>query len=179
VAHWVLVISAERYAAERLLSNEALDLTGVEAQRPTDGELVVFVAATEPPVSFGLGRVSGHEAEYTQRVFDAPAPVAELGDPRLCQPGLYPLDTGAFGALAATVRAQSPPSGSANRTWLVSLDLPIEAATPAEAVRTFWTYALRLGPEELPTFVSPADDELAMQAYVLGEPTNLDPEEDD
>ena len=40
-------------------------------------------------------------------------------------------------------------------TWLVSLDLPIEAATPAEAVRLFWSYVQELGPGELPTFVSP------------------------
>jgi hypothetical protein len=65
------------------------------------------------------------------------------------------------------------------RTWLVSLDLPIEAPTAAEAVRQFWSYLRELGPEELPTFVSPTDDELAMQALVAGEPVNLDPEEDD
>ena len=67
----------------------------------------------------------------------------------------------------------------ARRTWLVSLDLPIEAATPADAVRQFWSYVLELGPAELPTFVSPSGDELAMQAFVLGEQANLDPEEDD
>ena len=38
---------------------------------------------------------------------------------------------------------------------------------------------MELGPRELPTFVSPAGDELAMQAFVLGEEANLDPEEDD
>jgi len=32
---------------------------------------------------------------------------------------------------------------------------------------------------ELPAFVWPYGDELAMQAFVLGEETNLDPEEDD
>ena len=31
------------------------------------------------------------------------------------------------------------------RTWLVSVDLPIEAASPAEAVRLFWSYMLRAG----------------------------------
>jgi hypothetical protein len=63
------------------------------------------------------------------------------------------------------------------RTWLVSVDLPIEAADPAEAVRQFWAYVRELGPGELPAFVSPAGDELAMRAYVLGQPVNLDPEE--
>ena len=65
------------------------------------------------------------------------------------------------------------------RTWLVSLDLPIEADTAADAVREFWVYVRSLGPEELPTFVSPTGDELAMQAMVAGEPVNLDPEEDE
>jgi hypothetical protein len=65
------------------------------------------------------------------------------------------------------------------RTWLVSLDLPIEAATPAEAVQQFWSYVQELGPAELPTFVSPSGDELAMQAFVLGDEVNLDPEEDE
>ncbi len=65
------------------------------------------------------------------------------------------------------------------RSWLVSLDLPIEAETAADAVREFWAYVRALGPDELPTFVSPSGDELAMQAMVAGEPVNLDPEEDE
>jgi hypothetical protein len=36
-----------------------------------------------------------------------------------------------------------------------------------------------LGPVELPTYVWPYGDELAMQAFVLGEEANQDPEEDD
>lgn len=59
----------------------------------------------------------------------------------------------------------------------MSVDLPIEAATPAEAVGQFWAYLRELGPEELPAFVAPTDDELAMQAYVAGEPHDLDPED--
>jgi hypothetical protein len=62
--------------------------------------------------------------------------------------------------------------------WLVSLTLPIEAPSRAEAVREFWTYVQALGPEELPAFVWPLGDELAMQAYLLGSQVNLDPEED-
>jgi hypothetical protein len=64
------------------------------------------------------------------------------------------------------------------RDWLVSVCLPIEADTPAEAVRAFWGYLGQLGPAQLPTFVSPSGDELALQAYLLGEPTDLDPEQD-
>jgi hypothetical protein len=63
--------------------------------------------------------------------------------------------------------------------WLLSLDLPIEADSPAEAVAQFWSYVNQLGPTELPVFVSPAGDELAMQAYLMGERTDLDPEVDD
>jgi hypothetical protein len=84
------------------------------------------------------------------------------------------VDEELFGRIAAKLGA-----GPDRRTWLVSLDLPIEAATPAEAVRQFWSYLLELGPAELPTFVSPYGDELAMQAFVLGEQANQDPEEDE
>jgi hypothetical protein len=62
--------------------------------------------------------------------------------------------------------------------WLVSVDLPIEADTPAGAVAEFWSYLRELGPEQLPVFVSPVDDELAMRAYLAGEPHDLDPEEE-
>jgi hypothetical protein len=168
MAYWQLVVPAERYAAERLYANDAIDLTGLEPPLPADGDLVVLVATAEPPVVFGLGRVSGGQVTYTRRLFDEPVPVDAA------EPGLRRIDAEAFGALAPQVQAKQ-----ATREWLVSLDLPIEASTPAEAVRAFWTYALRLGPAELPTFVSPVGDELAMQAYVLGEPTDLDPEEDD
>lgn len=63
--------------------------------------------------------------------------------------------------------------------WLVSLAIPVEAHSRGEAVRAFWEYVGQLGPEGLPAFVSPARDELDMQAFVLDEPTNLDPEDDD
>jgi hypothetical protein len=38
---------------------------------------------------------------------------------------------------------------------------------------------MELGPRELPAFVSPAGNELAMQAFVLGAEANQDPEEDE
>lgn len=72
---------------------------------------------------------------------------------------------------------QRPPYG--RRDWLVGVYLPIEAASPAEAVRAFWGYVRELGPTELPVFISPAGDELAMRAYLMDEPVNLDPEPDD
>lgn len=164
---------------------------------PAHGDDVVLVAAAPAGVVFGLGRVvlvevPGRDPDdpddagaapdggalhvsYTRRLLDEPVPADGLADRR---PGLYPLDGPAFAALAARA---GDPAGAVppRRAWLVSLDMPIEASTPAEAVRTFWSYAMQLGPRELPAFVAPVGDELAMQAYVLGEPTNLDPEEDD
>jgi hypothetical protein len=65
------------------------------------------------------------------------------------------------------------------KPWLVSVTLPIEAESPAEAVRQFWSHVLELGPAELPAYVWPPRDELAMQVYVLGREANQDPEEDD
>jgi len=62
--------------------------------------------------------------------------------------------------------------------WLVSVALPIEASSPTEAVREFWAYVDSLGPEELPAFVSPAADELAMRAFVMDREAALDPEDD-
>jgi hypothetical protein len=65
------------------------------------------------------------------------------------------------------------------QAWLVSVALPIEAASPAEAVREYWRYVEQLGGEELPAFVSPVGNELAMTAWLMGAETNLDPEEDE
>ena len=96
----------------------------------------------------------------------APAPVAPDEFRRL---------TAALTALAAPAGEPGP----GTPTWLVSLALPIEAATPADAVRQFWTHVAELGPKELPAYVWPSGDELAMQAFVLGEEANQDPEEED
>lgn len=64
------------------------------------------------------------------------------------------------------------------KRWLVTVSMPIEAESEAAAVAEFWRYVDELGPNELPAFVSPAGDELAMQAYVADEPAPQDPEED-
>jgi hypothetical protein len=61
--------------------------------------------------------------------------------------------------------------------WLVSIALPIEASSPAEAVREFWSYVDSLGPDELPAYVSPAADELAMRAFVMDREAALDPDD--
>jgi hypothetical protein len=171
--YWAVVVPAERYEAERLYHHETVELSGAEDQKPNPGDDVLLVAATEPPVLFGLGRIATTDPlliAYTRRNLDEPRAVdgLDLDGP------LQAVTEDAFWAAAARL-APLPD----RREWLVSMDLPIEAESPGEAVRLFWTYVRELGPRELPVFVSPADDELAMQAYVLGGPTNLDPEEDD
>lgn len=61
----------------------------------------------------------------------------------------------------------------------MSVALPIEAASPAEAVAQFWAYVRELGPDELPVFVAPTGNELAMQVYLGDQPHDLDPEDED
>jgi hypothetical protein len=156
-----VVVPAQRYAEERLVGNVELRLAGVPP-----GERVVLVAATEPPVLFGFGRaVRDGVVRYTRRLFDAPLPADGLAD--------GPLAPDSFARLEAAAGTAAPV-----RTWLVGVDLPIEADSPAEAVRRYWSYLRELGPTELPAYVAPVDDELAMQALLVGEPAPLDPEED-
>jgi hypothetical protein len=193
MAHWAVVVPLERYAAERLFSHDSLELTGLDGPLPAAGDEVALVAAGPEPVVFALGRVRSVEADdtdpddpasdetgggldiaYTRRLFDGALAADGLD---AGGPGAHPLDPDAFTALADKARAEHP--DAVKKEWLVGLYLPIEAVSPAEAVRAFWTYTLQLGPRELPAFVSPLGDELAMQAYVLGDVTNLDPEEDD
>ncbi|MFI7608645.1 hypothetical protein ACIBTV_26325 [Micromonospora sp. NPDC049366] len=188
-AAWAVLLPPGRYDAERLVHHDTLELTGLgETGRPRAGDEVA-VLVDEPLRLVALGRVttssgahpddpedpqSDREAAlvvaYTRRSFDEPVPADQLD---LDGP-VTALDPAAYRALAD--RLGPPPP---RRTWLVSLDLPIEADSPAEAVRLFWAYVQELGPRELPAFVSPAGDELAMQAFVLGAEANQDPEEDD
>jgi hypothetical protein len=177
MAHWAVIIPDDRWATERLFSHDTLavpDLavpgrTGGTAQ---DGDDVLLLAGADRPSVVALGRVDGPGVvAYTRRSFDRPTPADRL----ILDGPATPIDEDAFVSHATRLAEASVD----RRTWLVSLDLPIEAETPAEAVRQFWSYVQELGPRELPTFVSPSDDELAMQAFVLGEEANQDPEEDD
>jgi len=181
--HWVAVVSEDTYASERLYAFEGLMLTGSggaggEVARP--GDLVALVAGTDPLVLFGLGRVRASldddelRIRYTHRMFDEPVPVPGLG----LEPGLHPASREEYERMAGGVSASQRIDADKSE-WFVSVALPIEAPSPAEAVREFWTFVDKLGPRELPAFVWPQGDELAMQAYVLGDETNLDPEEDD
>lgn len=162
MGYWAVVVPAERYAQERLVGNASV----ATAPGLVPGDQVALIAGIEPPVVFGLGAVGRDgRVHYTRRLFDAPVPAGELA------PGPLPAD--AFGVLVEKAGPVAPV-----QTWIVGVDLPIEADTPAEAVRRYWSYLRDLGPSELPAFVSPLDDELAMQAYVMGEEAALDPEED-
>ncbi|MFG1954050.1 hypothetical protein [Micromonospora sp. NPDC048830] len=191
---WAVLLPPGRYDAEQLVHHDTLELTGIEAPggpsgpgpRPGDP---VAVLVEEPLRLVALGRVARPTVErredpddpqsdpapgalvvtYTRRVFDEPVSAEGLAP----EGPVSPLPAAAYRELAE--RLGPPP---ARRSWLVSVDIPVEAATRAEAVRLFWSYVRDLGPRELPAFVSPAGDELAMQAYVLGEEANQDPEED-
>ena len=169
MAPWALVLTPDGYETERLYAHESVALPGAG---PSAGDPVLLTVDNGSRTVFGLGRVTPEgRVAYTHRLFDAPLPAEDLA---VAGPGVHPLDPTTFARYSAKIGAEP-----VKRTWLVSVDLPIEATTPAEAVRAFWTYVAELGPRELPAFVSPSGDELAMQAFVLGEETNLDPEEDE
>ncbi|MDG4793580.1 hypothetical protein [Micromonospora sp. WMMD1082] len=187
---WAVLLPAGRYDAERLVHHDTLELTGLDGVALPRFNDQVAVLADEPPRLVAVGRVAGPTARrpedpddpqsdrapdalvvaYTRRAFDEPVPADALilGGP------VTALDPATFRALVDQL-GPAP----LRRNWLVSLDLPIEADSPAEAVRLFWAYVQELGPRELPAFVSPSGDELAMQAFVLGAEANQDPEEDD
>ncbi|MEJ3743237.1 hypothetical protein WEI85_08120 [Actinomycetes bacterium KLBMP 9797] len=191
MAQWAVMISEERHEAERLFHHETLELPAAGGtDLPATGDEVLVVAGREHPAVVALGRVvpsggdehdpddpepSGDEpghlvVRYLRRILDEPVPAAQL---TLTTP-VTRIDPDVYRKLADQVHPTAD-----RTTWMVSLGVPIEAPTPAEAVRLFWSYVMELGPRELPVFVSPSGDELAMQAYVLGEETNLDPEEED
>ncbi len=182
--YWAGLVSEEEFASELLYARDVIAITPGEVSAPTIGDLVALLVASEPPALFGLGRVIGASesgktlVEYRERRLDEPPPVPAdtLPDPALL--GLSPLRAPTYTRLAGMVTDVD--AGAPARTeWFVSVALPIEAATRAEAVREFWTYVDKLGPRELPAYVWPRGDELAMQAFVLGAVTNLDPEDDD
>jgi len=167
VGYWVLVLADDDYAVERLYANTAVPVD----ERVNVDDRVVLVADGQV---FGLGRAyEPGQVRYTHRLFDDPVPFAAAG-----APGLRPLTADVYDSVTAGIGAERRVDAD-KRTWLVSVDLPIEAVSPAEAVREFWTYVRQLGPGELPAYVWPTGEELAMQAYVLGDVTSDDPEDDD
>jgi hypothetical protein len=175
--HWAAIVGAEQFASERLYAHDSL-IIPAPGVAPTAGDPVLLVAAE---ALFGLGKVLAwhpqHESVtvgYTHRLLDdpLPSPVPPAG------PGLVAVPPAVYEAAAAQVPA-SRRTDADRSEWFVSVTLPIEAPSRAEAVREFWTYVDKLGPQELPAYVWPRGDELAMQAFVLGTPTNDDPEDAD
>jgi hypothetical protein len=166
MAQWAVIIPAEQWATERLFQHDTVTVAGSFEARP--GDDVVLVAGEH---AVALGRfASATEITYVRRAFDEPTPADDL---RLTET-VTPLDEESFRRVASRVGDRYE-----RKSWLVSVALPIEAANQAEAVRQFWSYVEDLGPAELPTFVWPSGDELAMQAFVLGAEANQDPEEED
>ncbi|WP_232533980.1 hypothetical protein [Plantactinospora sp. KBS50] len=190
---WAVVIPAERFEAERLVQHDVLELAGLtDRAGPRSGDDVLVVRDEQTPLVVAVGRVSpaggvpGHDPDdpddpvagnggplvvsYLRRALDRPVPAADLA----LRGPVTPIPGETFRRWSGRVAAPGT-----RRSWLVSVDLPIEASSAAEAARVFWSYVLELGPRELPAFVSPARNELAMQAFVLGAEANQDPEEDD
>ncbi len=202
MAQWLVAVSAARYQAERLYERSRLELPLPAGHPLSVGEDLVLVAQSDAPVVFGLARVVADPggdgprtvlAEYRQRLIDRPVPAGDLDCATVARQAAAALgDADAAGAEADApvgavpispaefqrVAVATRPVPVARRDWMVSLDLPIEASSPAEAVRIFWDYVRTLGPSELPAFVWPRGDELAMRPYVLGSEHEMDPEED-
>ena len=171
--HWIAAVPEQTYLNERLYANDVVRLDARGGLTPAPGDAVALVAIDDHPRLFGLGRAqaSGSSVRYTRRLLDEPRPLeAEVAA------GLSQISAAEYDRLAALAGPVEPSTGRAE--WFVTVALPIEAASPAEAVREFWTYVGTLGPQELPAFVWPRRDELAMQTFVLGEPANQDPEDD-
>ena len=171
--HWVGVVSDEQFVTERLYARETIAVpAGRHAPQP--GDAVVLVAGDR---LFGRGLVEGPTGDgtvlvrYQERIFDDP--VAAPGLP--ATPGWHPVEADEHTRLVGLTGARAGSSA----VWFVSVALPIEAISRAEAVREFWPYLEKLGPRELPAYVWPLGDELAMLAFVLGAVTNLDAEEDE
>jgi hypothetical protein len=188
--HWAAVVDALQFATERLYAHETV-VVPAPVVMPTADDPVLLLVAGDPPLLFGLGKIiswhgpSGSFAAdssphglvtvvYTHRLLDEPTP-ADLHAPT---PALYPLTSDEYAQLAAPAPASTRVDAD-RAEWFVSVTLPIEAATRAEAVREFWSHVEKLGPQELPAYVWPRGDELAMQAFVLGAPTLDDPEDAD
>ena len=181
---WIGIITAEQFATERLYARDELVVATVPGTTaPESGDAVALVATGTPLVLFGHGVVRGLDdgsvvVQYRGRLFDDPRPVPTDALPAAVTPGLHALASTQFTRLSALIDATAE-AGAGRSVWFVSVALPIEASSPAEAVREFWTYLDKLGPQELPAYVWPLGDELAMEAFVLGAVTNLDPEEDE
>jgi hypothetical protein len=178
MAQWAVIIPADRWATERLFHHDTVTVAGGAGPVAPDDEVLLVAAGGV----VALTRAAKSEDDdlvltYLRRSFDAPVAAGELGVPEETTAGVVALQPEVFRRVAAALGGG--PRVDQQRNWLVSVAMPIEARTSADAVRQFWSHVLELGPAELPTYVWPSGDELAMQAFVLGEEANQDPEEDE
>jgi hypothetical protein len=169
MAHWAVIIPAEQWTTERLFHNDTLTLAGGAPGVAADDE--VLLVADDHVVGLARAGKADGEMTYLRHAFDTPVPLEGL----TLTGAVTPVEPEAFRRLAAGLGG----ARGTDKRWLVSVTMPIEAATPADAVRQYWSHIAALGPAELPTYVWPLGDELAMQVYVLGEEANQDPEEED
>lgn len=178
MAQWAVTIPADRWATERLFQHDTVTVAGAAPAVEPDDE-VLLVADGGVVALARVAKAGGDDLvlTYRQRAFDEPVPADDLASGPADEAGVVAVDAATFRRLASRLTSGAAPGKRNN--WLVSVALPIEAETPAEAVRQFWSHLVALGPVELPTYVWPSGDELAMQAFVLGEEANQDPEEDD
>ncbi|HLT09809.1 MAG TPA: hypothetical protein VK028_03260 [Micromonosporaceae bacterium] len=182
--HWLAAVPRQTYLDERLYAHDEVELPPGADEQPAPGDPVALVALGDNPMLFGLGRALPDKGRvrYTHRALDEPIELAgEVPLDPSEGAGVRRITSDEYSRLAALVSDQHRVTGPGTRRaeWMVMAAIPIEAATAGEAVREFWTYVDKLGPRELPAFVWPRGDEYAMQAFVLGEPANQDPEEDD
>ncbi|MEV0903044.1 hypothetical protein [Actinoplanes sp. NPDC049802] len=166
MARWSVVLPDEQWAAERLFQHDVVTVADGPAGAAV-GDEVLVVAERQVVASARVEKTDGGLALwYLRRAFDSPVPADSLP--------VGEVDEVTFRRFAERLGGPSD-----KKAWLVSVAMPIEAVNPAEAVRQFWSHVLELGPAELPTYVWPSGDELAMQAFVLGAEANQDPEEED
>ena len=172
MAHWAVIIPAELWATERLFHHDTVTVPSAAVAVAPDEEVLLVADGTVVALA-RAAKTDGNDLvlAYLRRAFDTPVPAGGVA----LDAAVSPVEPALFRRLAAALGTE--PHG--RRTWLVSVALPIEAGTSADAVREFWSHVLGLGPAELPTYVWPSGDELAMQAFVLGAEANQDPEEDD
>jgi hypothetical protein len=180
--HWLAVVPAARYADEVLYARPTCTVAYQGMEMPVAGDPVLLLAASTQPLIFGVGVIEGTSDQrqaivaYRLRLFDQPVSVGAI---EIDSPGLRLVEIDRYERLAAAIPPPAARAPGPKAEWFVSVSLPIEADSQAEAVREFWTYVEKLGPRELPALVWPRGDEMAMQAFVLGAPANQDPEGDD
>jgi hypothetical protein len=176
MAQWAVGIPADRWATERLFHRQTVTVPGAAGRVLPDDEVLLVAGGAVVALTRAV-ECGGDDLvlSYARRAFDGPVRAAEL----TLTDGVTPVDPALFRRLVGLLGPPAVAAPAGRPSWLVSVALPIEAETPAEAVRQFWSHVLELGPAELPAYVWPSGDELAMQAFVLGQQANQDPEEED